>query len=499
MLALLAPVLAGRRFAAPYFAVMSLVVFTLSLGETPLHQLFYLIPRYQDVHEHFPPQVNAVVMIGPAILSAATVETIASWRGRRRILPFIVVPLLFVVTVAVHLARHDRPVDWPPLVAATIVTALIALAVTAPPASRLWRSRSGLAKVVPAVILAVAFVQPTGVEIIGSVTGRPLDPAWEPFWKPDPARDQAIEVNLSHTDPEGAGGFLQDQRATSDPFRYVGYGGLGHPAYVSGSYEDRRSDPSIQALLVSGRPIFLDLYSLQGFNPNQLTRYAEFLEAVNGRPQDYHVANVLPTGLASPLLMLLNTRYVLVDATLPPDREDVASLQEDRQEVFRTDDVIVFEEPSGLPHAWIVHDVRAVERGQALALWMRGDIDLRHTALVEGAVPRVEEAANPTGDRAEIVRYEPDLIQVRATTEAPGLLVLSEVYESGWQAYIEDEPVDILPTNHVLRGIPLPAGEHTVELRYEPVALRLGVLISALTVLAMVVTLAIVGWSMIRR
>jgi uncharacterized membrane protein YfhO len=64
---------------------------------------------------------------------------------------------------------------------------------------------------------------------------------------------------------------------------------------------------------------------------------------------------------------------------------------------------------------------------------------------------------------------------------APGLLVVSEVYAAGWVASVDGAPVPILPTDHALRGIPLPAGEHTVELFYEPPALRLGLLVSAIT------------------
>ena len=69
---------------------------------------------------------------------------------------------------------------------------------------------------------------------------------------------------------------------------------------------------------------------------------------------------------------------------------------------------------------------------------------------------------------------------IRTETAAPGFLVVSEVYEQGWRGYVDGEPVEVLPTNHALRGVAVPAGEHEVELRYEPRSLRLGLWISGI-------------------
>jgi hypothetical protein len=236
----------------------------------------------------------------------------------------------------------------------------------------------------------------------------------------------------------------------------------------------------VQALLVNGRPMVLGLYEVQGYNPTQLARYAEFVAAANGWRQNYHFAYLFPGGTGSPLLDLLDVRTVLLDASLPRDREDVARLTAGKVEVFRTDLVAVYETERPPPHAWVVHDVRAVARGDALPLLTSGTVDPYQTALVEGAVPEVAPPASAEDESARVTRYEPEAITIAVTTTAPALLVVSEVYATGWLAFIDDTPVPILPTDHALRGVPLPSGEHTVELRYKPPALRLGLLVSAI-------------------
>jgi uncharacterized membrane protein YfhO len=95
---------------------------------------------------------------------------------------------------------------------------------------------------------------------------------------------------------------------------------------------------------------------------------------------------------------------------------------------------------------------------------------------------------------ARVTAYEPDRLTIAASAAAPGLLVVSEVYESGWRAFVDGAAVPVLPTHHALRGVPLPAGEHTVEFRYEPESLRLGLSISGLAWVAMLAAFGSALW-----
>ena len=66
------------------------------------------------------------------------------------------------------------------------------------------------------------------------------------------------------------------------------------------------------------------------------------------------------------------------------------------------------------------------------------------------------------------------------------MLVLSEVYYPAWKAYVDGERVQIYRADHLLRAIPVPNGEHTVELRYESWSLRVGVAVSLIAYVALV-------------
>lgn len=494
---------ARTSFAVPFFAGLTTVALILTLNGTPVHDIFYLIPRYEELHEHDPWRVVALASIGPAVLSGAAVETLQRLRGNYSFLPVLVAIPLGVIAAAVVLGPVDGVAGWAPIIAVAVVTEIIVVIMALPPEGRFGHSSERISQAALALVIAMVFLQPTGLELTGSWLGWPEDERWEQRWNPDPATEQARGVEVMEEDPGGAGEYLQQQLAASGPFRYLGYGGVGHPegGWNARSYMDRRFDPYAQAILVNGRPMFLDLYEVQGYDPIQLARYVDYIAAVNGKAQDYHTAFVSDEGVDSPLLDLLDVRYVLVDASLPQDRPDVATLTAGHQEVFRTDYVVVYENQAALPHAWIVHDVRLIKRGEALQPLVAGSVDPYQTALVEGTVPAisaVERAQDPAADRAEVTRYDAEHIEIRTHADEPGFLVVSEVYADGWRAYVDGESVEIMPTHHALRGVAVPAGDATVEMRYEPLGMRVGVPISAGTATVMLGILAFAGWRNLR-
>jgi hypothetical protein len=500
ILLLLALVLAGRKYAVPYFAGMTIVVLILTQPTTPIHQLFYLIPRYQSLHEHEPGRVVTVLMIGPAILAAAAVNELPKWRGRRVMLPVAVLPLIILALICARVWHVAGFIGTPVLIAAAVTTLIVALVCLVPrgagPPSRDW-----LIRWAPLLLLAVVLIQPTGEEIVESMTGRPLDPRWTPYWDGDPTLPRAVAVNVARTDPGGAGEFLQDELAAGEPFRYFGYGGIAYPGSKDErvNYQTRRTVANIQAILVNARPIRLGLYAIQGYDPVQLKRYAQFITAINQEPQNYHVANIRHRGVDSPLLNLLDLRYVLLDATLPHNRQDVIDVRRGRKEVFRNKRVIVYENPNPLGHAWIVHDVRSVAHDDVLHLMEANAFDPQHIAFVEGQAPATAPAPATASETARVIHYEPDALTIATTSTAPGLLVISEVYSSGWRAKIDGKPAKILPTDYVLRGVPLPAGKHTVTLTYDPPYLRLGLVLTIVSTVAMIVVFIVAGWSALTR
>jgi hypothetical protein len=224
---------------------------------------------------------------------------------------------------------------------------------------------------------------------------------------------------------------------------------------------------------------------LQGYNPLQTQRYVEFIDALNGHRQEYHERDLFPAGVASPLLDLLNLRYLLVPADAP-ERSDLAPLLANLPTVYADAHVRILENPEALPRAWLVHEATQVAPGEALPLLADGAVDPRQSVLLETVPPALAAPADPTAEAARVVAQEPDRLELQVTAEAPALLVLSEVWDPGWRATVSGVPTPVLLANHALRALPIPPGQHAVVLTYAPPLLHLGLAISGATLVGLV-------------
>ncbi|WP_372637486.1 YfhO family protein, partial [Fodinibius sp.] len=88
-------------------------------------------------------------------------------------------------------------------------------------------------------------------------------------------------------------------------------------------------------------------------------------------------------------------------------------------------------------------------------------------AIVETA--ETITASTDTTARASVTSYDAKTIEIETSSPDEGFLVLSEIYyPAGWEATIDGEPATIFKTNFVLRGLQVPAGEHTIRMTFEP-------------------------------
>jgi uncharacterized membrane protein YfhO len=86
---------------------------------------------------------------------------------------------------------------------------------------------------------------------------------------------------------------------------------------------------------------------------------------------------------------------------------------------------------------------------------------------------------------AGIVRYENQVVTVQVSLNDSGILVLADSYYPGWKAYVDGKEEVIRKANLFFRAVPLPAGNHMVEFRYEPTSFKIGLSISLATIVVL--------------
>ena len=483
VLALFAVAIGRNRFAVPFFAVAVFVFIDLSVQGSLLRPLFNYIPFFQRIHDHRPAAISNMISPALIILAGAGVQLLLEETRLRRALVAVAVAVAVVIGAVVAVEQQGLEAGlWP--VWTVAVTALVLLA-----AALARRFRRGLSLPVASTLSALAIVAvlafPIGVDVWHLVRGTAYTPGIANRNGPTDHIHTLVERNLSIDDPGTAAAFLQKQAALRQPFRYASY--FGVDAGLSRTFDFR-----LVASLSIGRSSVLGLEQVSGYNPIHLRAYSEYIDVLNGNVQDYHFTDLHWPALGNTqLLSMLNVRYVVVTAEVPFETP-IASYG---TEVYRDDLVIVYENPYAFPRAWIVHEVRPATDGGDLQAFTGRGVDGRTTAFVESPMPEVAlpRGAGP-GDEVVVTETAPERLELTARSSAPGLLVVSQAYAEGWNAYVDDEQVEVLQTNHALQGVPLPAGEHEVMLRYEPRSVTIGLWGTGLASVAM---LGIWGWALV--
>lgn len=218
--------------------------------------------------------------------------------------------------------------------------------------------------------------------------------------------------------------------------------------------------------------------SIGGYHGAKLGRYQDLI--------DYHLSNEIAAIIDNlqqgnmnldniDVLNMLNTRFVKAG-----DSRNAVLINE-----------------QALGNAWLVSDIMQVASADE-AIEALSDIDPGQTAVLNTSDFSLEASSFSQQGSIEMTSYQPNELVYQASVPQGSFAVFSEIYyPDGWQAYIDDKPVEHVRVNFILRGLPIPAGEHSIRFEFEPQSYYLGSNVSLIASIILAVMLAVsIGWSL---
>ena len=177
-----------------------------------------------------------------------------------------------------------------------------------------------------------------------------------------------------------------------------------------------------------------------GYNPAKLSIYQDLIEN-----QWYNFPNCLPT------LNMMNTKYIITG--------NMAS------------DTIP--NPDALGNAWFVKGIE-FKKGPRAVMDHLSFFNPKDTAVMDEQ-DKIEDLAGLQVDSTasiQLVQNKNDEVSYKAKTNAKQLAVFSEIYyKDGWKAFIDEKESPIVKVNYVLRGLVVPAGDHTIKFEFKPASI----------------------------
>ncbi len=88
--------------------------------------------------------------------------------------------------------------------------------------------------------------------------------------------------------------------------------------------------------------------------------------------------------------------------------------------------------------------------------------------------------------KAEIKENKNQSLKIKTQAPQKTILVLSDAYDSGWQAKIDGQLTKIYRANYNFRAVIVPKGEHQIVFQYKPRSFKIGVYLSGVTLLLLI-------------
>lgn len=218
--------------------------------------------------------------------------------------------------------------------------------------------------------------------------------------------------------------------------------------------------------------------SVGGYHPAKLRRYQEMIEhhispemqaaykaiATAGGEMDSVDANKFR------VLNMLNTKYFIFPAG--QQRQTVPILN-----------------PHAYGNAWFVNKVQYVNNANeeidaldSIIPTETAVVDARFKDVLKGTTESYKDSLSSI----RLTSYAPNRLTYETNNAQDGIAVFSEIYyPDGWHVTIDGQPAELARADYILRTMYVPAGQHTIEMRFDPTSLHVteGIAYGALALL----------------
>lgn len=226
-------------------------------------------------------------------------------------------------------------------------------------------------------------------------------------------------------------------------------------------------------------------HSIGGYHAVKLRRYQELIDhrldkeyrkIITALQNAKTAGDVMSTLAACPSLNMLNTRYIIYNPEQQPLRN-----------------------PYAFGNAWFVDKLEIVDNADAeiealntINPLKTAVVDKRFQNDLEGFTPQIDSTATIV-----LKEYRPNRLTYKSNATKEQLAVFSEIYyQPGWNATIDGKEAPHFRADWILRGMRIPAGEHTIVFEFRPAGYVTAAYISSYSsFLILLLLIAAISWS----
>lgn len=156
------------------------------------------------------------------------------------------------------------------------------------------------------------------------------------------------------------------------------------------------------------------------------------------------------------------------------------------------------ERPTYFKRAWMVYQPIVKQDEEVEKTMQAGGINYKNQVVIEHS-PTLAMGNLPADEvrhSVQCLNYTNNEFSYKVTSDKAGILCFSEIWYPAWKAQIDGSPAEILRTNYSLRGVEVPAGEHTITMKYDSDTFKTGAWVS---LASLVLSLGAIGFFRVKE
>jgi hypothetical protein len=166
---------------------------------------------------------------------------------------------------------------------------------------------------------------------------------------------------------------------------------------------------------------------------------------------------------------LFNVKYILSAAAIQNVSIPLNEVVTFQPEGLPTLTCYVYECGNSLARAYLAENYEVVAADKVLSTMGDPNVDLRKTVILEeDPALAAGMSAKPLEWNIDAFSTSPHRVGMRIETSRTAMLVLDDLFDEHWHAYVDGEEATMLRANYLMRAVAVPEGMHFVSFRYKP-------------------------------
>lgn len=137
---------------------------------------------------------------------------------------------------------------------------------------------------------------------------------------------------------------------------------------------------------------------------------------------------------------------------------------------------VALKNPQANGNAWFIKQMKLTHNADEEILSL-GKLNTKEQAVMQDKFKDdVKVVGGYSGEgNIKLLSYKPNHLVYESDSKEEQFAVFSEIYyPKGWNAYVDGTVMPHVAVNYVLRGMPVPAGKHKIEFKFEPQTYKTG-------------------------